>query len=1264
MIDKKDKKDKKKDKKEEKPKVRMYQLFRFANRIDLIMISIGIICSAAVGALVPAGIIIFGKFLTNIIEVMDDPSSVVENTLPVILIMAYMSIGILFAGYISSFCWIVTGENQARKVRFEFLHSVLHQPMSWFDKAEEGSLTARLSVDAQLFQDGISEKFGYCIASVVQLITGFIIALSTDWKLALVIISSIPIMVGGAIVMDHYVTKYTKQSQDTYSKAGYIAEQVFSGIKTVYAFSMQSNFLKQYDEHLLEARNYGYKRGIALGVMGVLFFAFFATYGLAFWYGAKLALSGELGAPTILVVLESIIAGSTGLMNMSPFLVAISNACASAQSLFSVIDRPSEIDANSDEGIKNGELLGDIELCNTEFHYPTRTDVKILKGINLKIERGKKIAFVGKSGSGKSTVVQLLQRFYDPTSGGILLDGKNIQDYNLKWLRDNISCVSQEPILFNISIRQNILLGATQEVSEDEFLEACKTANCLKFINDLPNGFDTLVGENGTQLSGGQKQRIAIARSLMKKPKILLLDEATSALDTQSERLVQKALDAAAANRTTIIIAHRLSTIRNADTIVVVNNGELVEQGTHNELVELGGIYADLVKKQEIHKVENNNVHKTGTIEEPTTTDDDLSDKDLHTLTEDNLNKIITNSTKDKFSVIIDDKNEKVQQLTRSENKKISYSLSSIAARIVKGMRTEWPLILFGYICVVLSGAPFPVFAFLFSKATVTISQQKVSPGPLEGSNLYAFLFAMMGVGCLFVYFIKISVLEIAGETYTRRLRYDLFNAYMKQEVSYFDQKGNTTGSIISKLANDTKNVNEMLTQAWPELIRIIVTGVVGVVIAFVFSWQVTLVILALTPLLMFSVYFEVYAENQFSTVMQKSYAESSDLAISAIKGIRTVASLNQQIYFETQFRQATEKPHKLNRRRALLASAGYALTQCCVPLSECISFYAGMRFIANGWINFEQMFTSLMMILISAMGIGQSLTFTKTVTKARISAQAIFEVIDRQPLVDPDFEGAEPKMIHGDIHFENITFRYPSRPDIPIFDGEFNLHGKRNTSIALVGSSGCGKSTCISMLERFYDPLGGTVRIDQTNVNKFSLFNLRSHMALVSQEPTLFDISIGDNIRYGAIDHENISQEKIEDACKSANIHDFIVSLPQGYDTKVGDKGSQLSGGQKQRIAIARALIRRPKLLLLDEATSALDSESEKLVQEAIDKIVQHGEHTIIIIAHRLSTIQNADLICVVNNGCIQEQGTHDELMKLNGFYAELVEQQSLNVT
>jgi ABC-type multidrug transport system fused ATPase/permease subunit len=257
--------------------------------------------------------------------------------------------------------------------------------------------------------------------------------------------------------------------------------------------------------------------------------------------------------------------------------------------------------------------------------------------------------------------------------------------------------------------------------------------------------------------------------------------------------------------------------------------------------------------------------------------------------------------------------------------------------------------------------------------------------------------------------------------------------------------------------------------------------------------------------------------------------------------------------------------------------------------------------------------------------------------------------------------EGIEPDEMDGSINFNEIAFRYPARPDIPIFDGEFNLKGKAGQTIALVGPSGCGKSTTIGMLQRWYDPLKGTVRLDNHQVKSFSLHNLRSHMALVGQEPVLFDVSIGENIRFGMDDSKSVTDQDVQEACKAANIHKFITSLPEGYNTRVGDKGSQLSGGQKQRIAIARALIRKPKVLLLDEATSALDSESEKLVQKALDDIIEEGGRTTITIAHRLSTITNADLICVIKGGRVIEQGNHWDLLKLNGVYKELVQQQSL---
>ncbi|CAO3703704.1 unnamed protein product [Rhizopus stolonifer] len=323
--------------------------------------------------------------------------------------------------------------------------------------------------------------------------------------------------------------------------------------------------------------------------------------------------------------------------------------------------------------------------------------------------------------------------------------------------------------------------------------------------------------------------------------------------------------------------------------------------------------------------------------------------------------------------------------------------------------------------------------------------------------------------------------------------------------------------------------------------------------------------------------------------------------------------------------------------KKAYMSSIAYSLNKAVNIYTMAVAFYAGVRLIMNGIIDFSQMFTSVTVIMTFSESAGRSSTFLSTFVKAKYSSIASFAVIKRQPKIDPDFEGAEPSLVNGYVEFEDISFRYPAHREQKNFDGQFNLKGKTNQTIVLVGPSGCGKSTTISMLQRCY-------------------------MALVSQEPSLFDMTIEENIRFGIADGY-ASPSQIEEACRATNIHEFIVGLPDGYATRVGDKGSQLSGGQKQRIAIARALIRKPKILLLDEATSALDSDSEKAVQEAIDNILNQGGRTTITIAHRLSTIQNADVICVIKEGKVVEQNTHWELLQNEGVYSGLVKEQSLTV-
>ena len=886
-----------------------------------------------------------------------------------------------------------------------------------------------------------------------------------------------------------------------------------------------------------------------------------------------------------------------------------------------------------------------------------------MEDVNLHIPAGKTTALVGESGSGKSTIVGLVERFYDPVGGNVYLDGQDISNLNLRWLRRQISLVSQEPTLFATTIFGNIRHGLIGTVHENESEErirelvenAAKFANAHDFITGLPEGYQTNVGERGFLLSGGQKQRIAIARAMVSDPKILLLDEATSALDTKSEGVVQAALDKAALGRTTIVIAHRLSTIKGADNIVVMSRGRIVEQGTHDVLIEQRGAYYNFVEAQRIAaETESKDLEEIAVLDEK-----DQSLARVATQGEDteagpnDLKLGRTQTSKSKSSIAL---------LNRKADVEHRYSLWTLIKLVGSFNRQEWLYMTIGIICSVITGGGNPTQAVFFAKAVTALSLPTDTAASRHeirhSANFWSWMYFMLAMVQFLAFIVQGYVFAICSERLVHRARAQAFRTMLRQDIAFFDKEENTAGALTSFLSTETTHLAGMSGVTLGTLLSVIVTLIAAFAVSLAVGWKLSLVCISTVPILLACGFLRFWMLARFQATAKKAYEKSASYACEATSAIRTVASLTREddvhLHYHDQLVDQGRKSLVSILRSSSLYAASQSLIFCCTALG----FWYGGRLISSYEYNMFQFFLCFSAVIFGAQSAGTIFSFAPDMGKAKQAAAELKQLFDRQPEIDSWSEDGEKlTSVEGHIEFRDVHFRYPTRPEQPVLRG-LNLTVKPGQYVALVGASGCGKSTTIQLLERFYDPLAGGVYIGGKESSSLNVNNYRSWIALVSQEPTLYQGTVKENILLGA-DREDVPQEAIEQACKDANIYDFIMSLPDAFDTIVGSKGSMLSGGQKQRIAIARALLRDPKILLLDEATSALDSESEKVVQAALDKAAKG--RTTIAVAHRLSTIQRADMIYVFDAGKVVEAGTHAELLHLRGRYFELVNLQSL---
>ncbi|KAF2337136.1 ABC transporter ATP-binding protein [Flavobacterium daemonense] len=491
-------------------------------------------------------------------------------------------------------------ENSLSNIRFALYENLVKLPMSFYSQKRVGELNSRISADISQLQDTFTTTIAEFLRQFILIIGGFVILGSISPKLTLMMLAIVPVVAVAAVIFGRFIRKYGKKTQDKVAESQVIVEETLQGISNVKAFANEWYEIQRYKNKIREIVKIAIKGGQYRGYFAsFIILCLFGCVVAVVWYGITLTIRGEVegvGDLISFVLYTTFIGASFG--GIAEMYAQIQKAVGATERVFELLEEtPEAINANA-KTHSIEKIKGNVTFKNVAFHYPSRKEVQVLKDVNFSAEFGQKIAIVGPSGAGKSTISSLLLRFYDITSGEILVDGKNIHDYDLENLRGNMSIVPQDVILFGGTIRENIAYGKP-DASDEEIMAAAKQANAFNFIEGFPEKFETLVGERGVKLSGGQRQRIAIARALLKNPSILILDEATSSLDSESEKLVQEALEVLMEGRTSIIIAHRLSTIRNADKILVLDNGKISEEGTHQELINLeNGIYKNLSNLQ------------------------------------------------------------------------------------------------------------------------------------------------------------------------------------------------------------------------------------------------------------------------------------------------------------------------------------------------------------------------------------------------------------------------------------------------------------------------------------------------------------------------------------------------------------------------------------------------------------------------------------------------------------------------------------------
>ncbi|XP_048446756.1 ABC transporter B family member 20 isoform X2 [Pyrus x bretschneideri] len=1316
------------------------RLFTCADRLDWVLMTVGSLAAAAHGTALVVYLHYFGKII-HVLWVKRDhkgePPQMNEEQfqkfMDLSLSIVYIAAGVFAAGWI--------GERQTAVIRSKYVQVLLNQDMSFFDTyGNNGDIVSQVLSDVLLIQSALSEKVGNYIHNMATFFSGLIIGFINCWQIAAITLATGPFIVAAGGISNIFLHRLAENIQDAYAEAASIAEQAVSHIRTLYAFTNETLAKYSYATSLQATLRYGILISLVQG-LGLGF-----TYGLAIcscalqlWVGRFLVTSREAHGGEIITALFAVILSGLGLNQAATNFYSFDQGRIAAYRLFEMISRSSS--TVNHEGSALVTVQGNIEFRNVYFSYLSRPEIPILSGFYLTVPAKKAVALVGRNGSGKSSIIPLMERFYDPTLGEVLLDGENIKNLRLEWLRSQIGLVTQEPALLSLSIRDNIAYG--RDATMDQIQEAAKIAHAHTFITSLEGGYDTQVGRAGLALTEEQKIKLSIARAVLLNPSILLLDEVTGGLDFEAEKAVQEALDVLMLGRSTIIIARRLSLIRNADYIAVMEEGQLVEMGTHDELLNLDGLYAELLKNEEAAKLPRRmpvSYKETATfqIEKDSSASNsfqepsspkmmkspslqrttgmfrmgdntfnsqespkansppaevlengqvlDSEDKEPSIKRQDSfemrlpeLPKIDVQSANHQTSngsdpespvsplLTSDPKNERSHSQTFSrphshsddfpmkanQAKCRNYKKAPSFWRLAQLSFAEWLYAVLGSIGAAIFGSFNPLLAYVI--ALIVTAYYRVDEGRhlRQEVDKWCLIIACMGIVTVVANFLQHFYFGIMGEKMTERVRRMMFSAMLRNEAGWFDEEENSADTLSMRLANDATFVRAAFSNRLSIFIQDSAAVVVALLIGVLLQWRLALVALATLPVLTISATAQKLWLAGFSRGIQEMHRKASLVLEDAVRNIYTVVAFCAGNKVMELYRLQLKKIFKQSFFHGMAIGFAFGFSQFLLFACNALLLWYTARSVKKKHMDLPTALKEYMVFSFATFALVEPFGLAPYILKRRKSLISVFEIIDRVPKIEPDENSAmKPPNVYGSLELKNVDFCYPTRPELLVLSN-FSLKVNGGQTVAVVGVSGSGKSTIISLIERFYDPVAGQVLLDSRDLKVYNLRWLRNHLGLVQQEPIIFSTTIRENIIYA---RHNASEAEMKEAARIANAHHFISSLPHGYDTHVGMRGVDLTPGQKQRIAIARVVLKNAPILLLDEASSSIESESSRVVQEALDTLIM-GNKTTILIAHRAAMMRHVDNIVVLNGGRIVEEGSHDNLISKNGLYVRLMQ-------